>query len=146
MCVEYKLVATNNNDNHSFVVGIVYLGTNQVGTFTLELTIFPSIKPALPGSPFITKYSYQINFDKTNINKTNLSGFNVIGTFSLNSGTFFNLSPLGLPYGKYENIAINMDNCYSSINKNIPTPISIQTKMIIEKNNINEYECIVSIE
>ena len=138
----YKLVTTNNNDDYKFVVGIVYnIDSIKIGTFTLELTNFPNIERGLPGSQFITKYEYQINFDNTNTNigKVNLSGFYVIGTFKLNSGTFFNLSPLGLPYGKYENIGTSI--CKNCCVGRLDIPI----EMNINKNDIDGYECILTI-
>lgn len=143
MTIEYKFVVlNNNNDDNSdlnLTIGAVYYGTDYVGTFTLELIKFPYINVGLPGysDECIIKYSYQINFDETNINKKIFSGYNVIGTFSGKSRTKFNKSPLGLPYGKYENIARNMDNSSEH------GEITIQ--MNIEKNDATEYNCIVRI-
>ena len=146
---KYKLVVTNNSTDYNLVTGLVYQldcdnsleQTNPIGTFTLELTQFPNIKSGLPGSPFVTKYVYQINLDEqTEVFGelyNNSNGFSVIGTYKLNSGTFKNLSPLGMPYGKYINQATKIG--YSSIffdNKVI---------MNIEKNDSNGYECIVII-
>ena len=151
---QYKLVVTNNSTDYNLSTGLVYQidcnntteQTNPIGTFTLELTQFPNIKSGLLGSSFVTKYEYQINLDRPNEAFgelfTNSDGLSVTGTYKLNSGTFMNLSPLGMPFGKYINQATNVG--YSSIFSKF-TGYDNKVIMNIEKIDSNGYECIVII-
>lgn len=142
----YRLVVTNNSPDYSLVTGLVYNydcvnvteQTNPIGTFTLELTQFPNIKSGLPGSPFVTKYEYQINLDHRNDVQemlSNSNGFSVMGTYKLNSGTFMNLSPLGMPFGKYLNQTTNIGWIDLANNGKVI--------MNIEKNDTDGYLCTV---
>jgi hypothetical protein len=149
----YKLILTNKSDNYNLITGIVYSKecftsdefTNPAGIFTLELKQFPKVNSGNLGSQFITKYTLDISFDKPNAGFgeifTNSRGFSIGGTYKLIGGTFFDLSPLGMPFGKYINQAVNIG--YMSTYSIDGGKVLLD---IIKKNDTDGYECILKLD
>ncbi len=149
----YNLVVTNKSDDYKLVTGIVYsIGCdtsdelkNPTGFFTLELKEFPKISSSGIGRPFITKYILDIIFDRPNEGFdelfTNSLGFRIEGDYKLNGGTFFNLSPLGMPFGKYINQAVNIG--YIGVFGSSDGKVILD---IIKKNDTDGYKCLLRID
>lgn len=150
----YNLVVTNKSDDYNLVTGIVYsIGcdssdelTNPVGIFTLELKEFPKVSSSGVGRPFITNYKLDIVFDRPNQGFgeifTNSLGFSIEGSYKLNGGTFLNLSPLGMPFGRYINQAVNIAYI-GVIGSSNDGKVVLD---IIKKNETDGYKCLLRID
>lgn len=146
---EFKLIVGNNSDDYSMVTGYVYefnstssiptISIVPIGSFVLETKKFPRIGEPKPntnilGNQFITKYEFNFNLGQQmpyDCEKcVNLYDFNFTGTYKLNSGTFFNLSPFGIPYGKY----------FHKIHNSVKIVLDISKC----ENQDDEYQCVMT--
>lgn len=149
----YNLVVTNKSDDYKLVTGIVYSIcsdssdelTNPIGIFTLELKQFPKVSSSGVGRPFITKYVLDVVFDRPNQGLdelfTNSLGFRIEGDYKLNGGTFLNLSPLGMPFGKYINQAVNIG--YIGVFGPNDGKVVLD---IIKTNDTDGYKCLLRLD
>ena len=87
-----KLVSTNNSN---------------IYTMTWLITNFPMETAGMPGSPYSIKFSWNILTESGSQD----NAFDAITghiIYKINSGTFPNFCPLGIRYGKYLSLGLNV--------------------------------------
>lgn len=99
------------NYNHDSHIGTCKLISNT-NTYVMswEIIDFPMESSGMPGSPYPIKVSYNIGYKSNGTNDDSLQSLSGQFIYEINSGTFPNLSLIGIRYGQYYTCSSNNKN------------------------------------